>query len=132
MTEDALGAGGKQGDPLPVTPRWTSVFTADYSHKLSRTLTVLLGGSYRYRDAAFSQFAGNPGPSLDPRAPLPVQNLVDLYAGVAHDHLTVRFYGKNVFNNRSYAGLMFMNNPARPNYVPVLPATAGLSLDYQF
>ena len=46
--------------------------------------------------------------------------------------LKLRLYARNVFNNQSYTGLLFINNPQEPRFVPVQPRTIGLSADYQF
>jgi outer membrane receptor protein involved in Fe transport len=88
---------------------------------------LLLGGGYRYRDTVVSQFAGSGEP-----LPIGPQNIVDLYAGVMLNHVTARLYAKNVFDNRSYMGLLNITNPKMPMFVPVQPRTIGISLDYQF
>jgi outer membrane receptor protein involved in Fe transport len=79
-----------------------------------------------------NQFAHTPFASMGGSAPIGPQNIVDLYTGLATQTLKLRLYARNVFNNQSYTGLLFINNPQEPRFVPVQPRTLGLSADYQF
>jgi outer membrane receptor protein involved in Fe transport len=132
LTQDApnlyaIGVGGKNGDQLPESPRWSGSLSAEYRRPFAERQQLLLGGGYRYRDTVVSQFAGSGEP-----LPIGPQNIVDLYAGVMLNHVTARLYAKNVFDNRSYMGLLNITNPKMPMFVPVQPRTIGISLDYQF
>lgn len=127
LTEDAPGAGGKSGDQLPGSPRWTASVTADYQHPLDDSKTLLAGASYRYRGSVVNQFAHTSNPF-----PIGPQNLVDLYAGLRISKATMRLYATNIFNKRAYAGLLYAVDSQHPEYVPVQPRTVGLSLDYAF
>lgn len=127
LTQDALTIGGRNGDRLPEAPRWSSSVMADYRRSLDSRKALLLGGDYRYVDALSNQLPGAAGGSL-PASP---QNVVDLYAGLALEKLTVRLYGKNIFQDRSYTGL-FLLNPRFPMFVPVQPRTIGLTVDFAF
>jgi iron complex outermembrane recepter protein len=128
LTQDAPGAGGRTGDQLPLSTRWSGSLTADYSRPLDGRVTLITGAGYRYRDKVNSQFplqGGGP-------APINPQNIVDLHTGVEIGSLTARLYGKNIFNDRSYTGAMFINDPQMPKFVPIQPRTIGLSADYRF
>jgi iron complex outermembrane recepter protein len=127
LTQDALAAGGESGDQLPGSPRWTGSFTADYSRPLDQRKTILFGVSYRYKDSILNQFAHTSFP-----APLGPQNIADLYTGLSIQNLTIRLYGKNIFNDRSYLGSLYLNDTTRPAFVPLQPRTIGLSLHYAF
>lgn len=127
LTQDAPGAGGKSGDQLPGSPRFTGSVTADYSRPLDERRTLLFGAAYRYRDAVVNQFVHTRHPF-----PLVPQNIVDLYTGLAMRDVTMRLYAANVLNNRSYAGLLYVDDPKTPKFVPVQPRTIGLSVDYRF
>jgi iron complex outermembrane recepter protein len=131
LTQDAPAAFGISGDQLPGSPRWTSSLTADYKLPLDATKALLLGASYRYRDGVVNQFAHTPFSQGGPLAIGP-QSLVDLYAGLAIQKITLRLYGKNVFNKDSYSGVIFVNDPDKPQFVPIQPRTIGLSMDYKF
>jgi len=127
LTEDAPGVQGLSGDPLPVTARWAGSLTTDYMHEISSNVSFIAGGSYRYKGMAYNQFKSSPNP-----VPMGPQNIVDLYSGAELSHTTVRLYVKNIFNNESYTGLVYLADPTRPLLVPVQPRTVGLSVDYRF
>jgi outer membrane receptor protein involved in Fe transport len=63
---------------------------------------------------------------------MPSQNIVDIYTGFVLKSVSARLYGKNIFNDRSYVGAQAILVPAVPRYVPIQPATIGLSADYRF
>ena len=121
------GNGGLEGDALPGSPRWTGSVTTDYRHPIRANTSVLMGGSYRYKDAVVNQFEHTGEP-----LPIGPQDIVNLYGGLAIRTLTVRLFATNVFNSKSYAGLPYIADPTRPAFVPVQPRTIGLSVDYLF
>jgi outer membrane receptor protein involved in Fe transport len=129
LTEDAPGVGGKNGDQLPISPRWAGSLTADYRRHMGESASVVVGGAYRYRDMIVNEFSGAAAAGALPIRP---QNVVDLYTGLELQSFTLRLYGKNVFNNKSYSGLMYVSDPQNAKFVPIQPRTFGLSLDYQF
>jgi outer membrane receptor protein involved in Fe transport len=122
---------GRNGDPLAVSPRWTASLIVNYTRPITPSDTFLLGGDYRYRDVAFNGYASATDP-LDPALPMGPQNIFGLYTGIRLNQTTVRLYGLNVFNNRSYTGLLYLQDPAHPTMNPVQPRTIGLSIEYQF
>jgi outer membrane receptor protein involved in Fe transport len=127
LTQDALGANGLNGDQLPASPRWTGSLGADYGQPLRTDMSFLLGGAYRYRDKVLGLFEH--APNSYPAGP---QNIVDMYTGFAVKNLTVKLHARNIFNNKSYTGLLYLDNPQRPLFVPIQPRTIGLGADYQF
>jgi len=129
LTQDALGIGGRDGDQLPVAPRWTATVSADYSHQLTGSLSILFGGGYRYRDMIVTEFSGA---STDGTLPIRPWNILDLHAGLDLRQLQVRLYALNVFNDRSYSGLQYLGDPTAPRFTPILPRTLGISADYRF
>lgn len=120
-------AGGTTGNQLPGSPRWTGTLMADYIRPLNDRLSLLSGVTYSYRDSVVNQFAGSGYPF-----PSPPQSTVDLYTGMALQNLTLKLTIRNVFNDRSYSGLLYVTDSSLPRYVPVLPRTIGLSADYRF
>ena len=133
LTEDAVTAGGRTGEQLPLSARWVGSLTADYSRPLNERASLILGGGYRYRDSIINQFSETPGTwPANPAVPMSPQNIVDLYGGLTVRRATVKLYGRNVFNNHSYTGLQYIANPLEPKFVPIQPATIGLSVDYRF
>jgi iron complex outermembrane receptor protein len=127
LTQNAPGAGGESGDQLTGSPRLTSSLTADYSHPIAVRTSMLFGAGYRYKDAVVNQFEHTGQP-----LPMGPQNIVDLYTGLATEGVRIRLYGTNICNNRSYAGLLYIDDPTKPEFVPVQPRAIGLSVDYQF
>jgi iron complex outermembrane receptor protein len=117
---------------LPDSALWSGSLTADYRRSLAGDMSFILGGGYRYRGREVNQFVGSSLVGLGDPAPMPAQNIIDLYTGIVLKAVSVRLYGKNIFNNRSYAGAQAILVPAVPKYVPIQPATIGLSVDYRF
>ena len=130
LTQAAPSLGAQAGDQLPNSALWTASLAADDSIPLSGSTALILGTSYQYRDRVESLYPGQDAAVYG--YPEPPQNIVNAYSGFRTNGLSVRFYGTNIFNNRSYNGLMFLEDPTRPKYVPVQPLTIGLNLDYQF
>ena len=130
LTEDASAVGGLSGDQLPGAARWTASFTADYVYPLADTVSLLAGAAYRYRD-----WLANSLPlSYYGSERIGTENVVDVQTGLRFGHLEARVYGRNIFNNRSYAGY-FGTDLALPNstmLVPVQARTVGLGVDYRF
>jgi iron complex outermembrane recepter protein len=133
LTQNVPGtAHGADGNQLPDSARWSGSFTADYRRPLAGDMSFILGGGYRYRDREVNQFVGSSLVGLGDPAPMPSQNIVDLYTGFVLKSVSARLYGKNIFNDRSYVGAQAILVPAVPRYVPIQPATIGLSVDYRF
>jgi outer membrane receptor protein involved in Fe transport len=127
LTADAPGIGGKNGDQLPESPRWSGSVTAEFRQPVGSNAQYVLGGGYRYRDTVVNQFEGTGEP-----LPIGPQNLVDLYTGLNINQMSARLYARNLLNNRSYMGLLYLTQPQLPMFVPVQPRTVGISLDYHF
>ena len=130
LTENTVsGVGGNDGDQLPISPHWTSFLGLDYTWALDKDTSMLAGGSYRYRDMIVNEFSGA---AQVGSLPSPPQNIFDLYTGLEWRQFDFRLYGRNVFNNHSYAGLMYVNDPSVAKFVPIQPRTVGISIDYKF
>jgi outer membrane receptor protein involved in Fe transport len=126
LTETVPG-NGIEGDRLPGAPLWTGSLTADYTRPVGTDRRVFFGGDYQYRDVFASVIANGKNPLN-----IPPTHLVGLHGGIVLGDLTLQLFGKNIFNNHSYSGLMYVDVPTRPKYVPVLPRTIGLSAEYRF
>ncbi|HEY5756449.1 MAG TPA: TonB-dependent receptor [Steroidobacter sp.] len=128
LEEDVASLGGRSGDRLPQSPRWTGSVTADYETQLGSNWALQFGGGYRYFDSTFSHLESSPM-----MVKVSEQNLVDLYAGgTLNDRTAIRLYVRNVFNDRSYSNLNDEDTPALPDFVPVQPRTMGVSVDITF
>jgi len=128
LTQSAPLVGGKAGDQLPASSRWTGSVIADYTHPIDNQLSVSAGGDYRYRDKMYTALPSSASPvALGP------QNIVGIYAGLSISQLSLRAYVKNLFNNQSYNGFsLFDDREGNPLVVPAQPRTVGLSLEYKY
>jgi hypothetical protein len=90
-------------------------------------MSLILGGGYRYRDDVMNKFD-----SAAQSEPLGDLSVVDFYAGLVFNRVTVRLDGKNVLNDLAYTGAGFSPDADRLRYTPIRPRTIVLSLDYQF
>jgi len=125
LTQNAAGIDGNDGNQLPESPRWGASLLAEYTQPLANRRNLTLGGGYRYRDTTLNQFVGTGEP-----LPMGPQSIVDLHTGLTMNQTSMRFYAKNVLDNRSYTGLLYLRS--QPMFVPVQPRTIGLSVDHQF
>jgi len=126
LTEDAPGAGGRDGDQLPASARWSGSLGAEYKRPMSGQVSLSLAADYRYRDQIYNQFPSSSEPFL-----MGPQNLVNLRAGFDVKGLSARAYVKNLFDNQSFNGYSTLTRSGEA-YVPVQPRTVGISVDYQF
>jgi outer membrane receptor protein involved in Fe transport len=128
LEADVVSLGGKAGDRLPQSPRWTGSLTADYETRLGGSWLLQFGGGYRYFGSTFSAVESSPT-----AVAVPEQNIVDVYGGgTLNGRTSIRLYVRNVFNDRSYTNLNDTNTPAFPNFVPVQPRTIGANVDFRF
>jgi outer membrane receptor protein involved in Fe transport len=128
LEADVVSLGGKAGDRLPQSPRWTGSLTADYETRLGSSWLLQFGGGYRYFGSTFSAVESSPT-----AVAVPEQNIVDVYGGgTLNGRTSIRLYVRNVFNDRSYTNLNDTNTPALPNFVPVQPRTIGANVDFRF
>ena len=92
--------GGRDGDQLPFTPKFSAGLNADYQWHVGETLWHA-GGSWRYvsgQNAAYdSDFVKTYGRQRHIRQ----YNVVDLLAGVTYGHFDLEAYVKNVGNSHA-------------------------------
>lgn len=127
LTADAPAISGNAGDQLPLSTRFMAAIGIDYKKQIDEGLSVVVGGSYRYKDKVYNNFAGSGTPDI-----MGPQNVVDLYGGVDFKSLQAKLYLKNASNDRSFTGLLYSVDPTKPVYVPIQPRTIGISVDYKF
>jgi iron complex outermembrane recepter protein len=127
LTSNPEGVDGRDGDPLPGSAKVSGAITADYTRELGGANTWSLGGSYRYKGIVYNQFESGAYP--DRMGP---QNVVSLYAGLKLGRYALRAVLDNVFDNRSYTGMVFSGNNNDTRYVPIQPRTGSLSVDVSF
>lgn len=122
---------GLADDQLPDTPRWSGSFTLDYERPLFASATFSAGAAYRYVGERYSSTQSDPNALL-----LPSYDMVDLHAGIASDRWTVRFFAKNVTDERAYSSWTrlddVLGNFNQIRAVVLQPRTIGLSVDLSF
>jgi outer membrane receptor protein involved in Fe transport len=121
------------GVQLPGVPEWTGSITADYSFKLFGGRDAYVGAGWRYVDERESAVVTN---TDNLSYVLPSYSLLDLHAGVDFDALNLRFFVKNVTDERAYAGgstvVNGLNIPIQVDVNVMQPRTIGMSLDVRF
>ncbi|MBS0420052.1 MAG: TonB-dependent receptor [Proteobacteria bacterium] len=136
LSQDALGVGGRDGDPLAAVPKWTVSFDASYEWRLNRDWSALVGGSFRYVGNRLSDFAVEADTLLPAdRYTLGSYRVGDVRSGVARDNWRVTLYVKNVSDDRGV--LLIAPETAFANGNPyvasiIQPRTFGLDLSMQF
>jgi iron complex outermembrane receptor protein len=119
--------GGFAGDPLPYSARYTGSLNADYSHPISDSMAIFLGGSVRYVGERHADFNSN---VTIGHLELPSYASVDLRAGVTMGKYRVELYAKNANDSRGILSLGgFGSTPNGAVQAGVMrPRTVGLSL----
>jgi outer membrane receptor protein involved in Fe transport len=126
LVDDALGAGGRAGDRLPLAAKWAGSASADINLPLSARTDLLGGLTFQFRDRVVNRFSLNAT-----RYPVPSYGVFDAYAGVKIDNVTFRVQVKNVFNKLAYTGLLFIDTPAAPLFTPIAPRTITANIDIE-
>lgn len=131
--------GGREGDPLPDSPIWSSSLDIDYEWTAFNDSRAYVGGSWRYVGKRKSGF----DPTLldafgAPQIELPSYHTIDLRAGVDVESYSVELYVKNLADKRTpltfggYGGVP-PSTPEPNGAASVLrPRTIGLTLTARF
>ena len=137
LTADANPlVGGKNGDPLPYAPKWTTALNGDYEFP-AFGYTGFVGGSWRYIGERGSDFSS----SAPRQRTLPSYSVVDLRGGVDFKRWTLEAYAKNIGDSRGIANIGNNNSvaggatgPASPGLTANLirPRTIGVSITARF
>ena len=121
------------GVQLPGVPEWSGAITANYSFTAFGGHRANVGGGWRYVDERYTQvvmLTENLGYAM------PAYDVLDLHADVQIDSVTVRFFVKNLTDERAFTGggvtTDGLNQPVRLDLAVLQPRTVGLSLDFQF
>ena len=132
LTEDVPSLGGLNGDRLPAVPKWATSATADWSFPVFTGWTGRIGGGIRYVGDTVSgvQSAGSTYPQDS-------YSVADFNADISNDRWTVRFYVKNLTDERVFTNLTALPNAATGEVmqvkgVPLQPRTIGIGFDAKF
>lgn len=130
--------GGKSGDQLPSTPKWSSALSGDYEWTVFGEYKGFVGASWRYVGDRSSSF--DPGLTAvvgRPQLRFPSYDQVDLRAGVRMSRYTLALYAKNVNDARGVTdATAFGTVRGGPNggvgLYAIHPRTFGVTLDAAF
>ena len=127
LTEDSPQLGARDGQRLPLSPRFSSAMTADYAFAVGQGAEGRLGVSYRYLG---ERTAGFDGSAVRPQYDLDDFSIVDLRLGVRFSLFDVKLFVENVFDEIGEVSAITTArtvNPAAPARVAILqPRTIGL------
>ena len=127
-------SGGRKGDELPFTPRWSMGVNADYEWAVGANAMAYVGGSARLLseqtgsyDLAFRTANGH-------QREIPSYQVFDLQAGVDFGQYTIELWGKNLTDSEGKTSTGTIGptpNGAIATGV-IRPRTFGLTVGYQF
>jgi len=115
--------GGKNGNPLPWAPKWTSTIDADYRFAGTGDWKPYVGGSLRYVGRRYSDFQAG-------ASQLPLNSYVGLDARIGLDwqQWELEFYGKNLGNAKGVTQFSASGTSAASITVPGGSPAATASL----
>jgi iron complex outermembrane receptor protein len=96
---DAAAVGGRDGDKLPFTPRYSVAGNLDYDWSLGGETTAYVGGSIRLVGNASANYSPTYLAIYGRQAELNGYNVVDLRAGVDFGRFSLEVYAKNLANS---------------------------------
>jgi iron complex outermembrane receptor protein len=132
LTEAVPSIGGANGDKLAAIPTWALSATADYSFPVHADWNGRVGGGIRYVGDTFSGVESAPT-----TFPQDSYTVVDLNADVSNDRWTIRFFIKNLTNQKVYTNLAALSSAATGQIaqvrgVPLQPRMIGIGFDAKF
>jgi len=134
LTEDALGAGGHEGDQLPYVPKWSTSLDGAYTWHAFGNFSAFTGATWSYIGSRFNDFGLVPNSTVpSARGELPSYNTVNLRAGLNDPRWSFELYVKNVGDER---GIVYYANQGAPNLGGSIalsqPRTVGATLSARF
>lgn len=131
LTEAAPEVGGRDGERLPNSPRWSLNAATDYELFDNGTMSASIGASWKYVGKRTASFDAS---TSAPQYVLPSFDTVDLRASLASDHWDLGFYVRNLLDKRGQVSattnFAFAGGPARVTVVQ--PHTVGAVLTTHF
>lgn len=127
--------GGKAGDGLPFTPKYSVNLNGDYTWSLGTRSTAYLGGSTRFLSKQPGAFDATFRAARGAQRQLPSYVVVDLRAGVDFGRVGLELYAKNIGNaeGKTSTGAVTANggnvNPNGAIATGIIrPRTVGIAL----
>jgi len=91
--------GGRDGDRLPFTPKFSGALNADYSWRLGTNMTAHFGGSLRHLSGQHANFDPDFVATFGHQRHIRAYDVIDLNAGVDFGRFDVQAYVKNLNNS---------------------------------
>lgn len=141
LDEDAVDAGGLDGDPLPWIPRTSFSLNADYEWPLSPNLDAFVGGGVRYVGKQYADFDIDYRNANGNQRKIDSYAVFDLRAGLDVANFRIEAFAQNLTNSHGLTSALLpiaivFNTPALPNgaltAATVRPRSFGLSVQTQF
>lgn len=132
LTVDAPGLGGRQGDPLPSTPRFSGSMTLQYDHPLGNDFQAQFDSVWRYVGARNTDFPDGVAVGQT-NYRLASYSTLDFSAGIARDAWSARLFVRNATDRYAYLFVLPAGGPGEPSSNVILPPrTIGLSFDVKY
>ena len=134
---------------FPYSPKWQGTADAQYTHRLSASLSAFLGGHFNYASKTTGAFGSNipydPAEHANPFGQIPNEpilagalniesyGLLDLRAGIASNDSKWRItlWGRNVTNKYYWNSASFIPADATVRFAG-MPATYGATFTYRY
>ncbi|HEY2035333.1 MAG TPA: TonB-dependent receptor [Rhizomicrobium sp.] len=121
---DPLLVGGRSGDPLPWSPKWSSTLDGDYNFDPIGEWTPYIGASWHYVGDRHSDFS----PGTPTQVVLSSYNAIDARVGVEWNKWTIELYGKNLTDAKGVTSFASSGTSAASG----LAATAAIMAPREF
>lgn len=126
--------GGRAGDALPFSPRFSGSVNADYSWQLNPGAKAHVGGSVRHLSGQTASYSASYVAANGRQRHVDPYTVVDVNAGVNFGHFDVQAYVKNVGNSHGITSI------SGPGLLPggavgvgiIRPRTVGLTLGFNY
>jgi len=128
-TQASASVGAVAGDPLPLTPRWTTSVVADQRIPLSPGVEGEIGATLRFESHKYNSY---PGDATDINIKIPEITTVDLRAGVHFDNYRLQVRAENIFDRNGYVNSLTSGAGLPSRATVIRPRSFTLSLSTEF
>ena len=112
--------GGRNGDQLPFTPKYSVSINADYRWAVSGTTNAFVGASERFLSKQSGAFDNTYRTTYGRQRQVPSYNVVDLRAGLDFGRFGLELYARNILDTDGKVS----TSATTANGLPVLPGGA--------